>query len=79
MAAAMNRTFAPELDAGVLRRLEEYAAHFAEHFHCPCQRAWCGVYLAGLLQDGERKSIEPLSMDDERLISPRNFSGQLAR
>ena len=28
MAAAMNRTFTPELDAGVLRRLEAYAAHF---------------------------------------------------
>ena len=61
MASAMNRTFTPELDAGVLRRLEEYAAHFADAFNRPRQRAWCGVYLAGLLQDGERKSIEPLS------------------
>ena len=61
MATAMNRTFTPELDAAVLKRLEEYAAHFAEDFNRPRQRAWCGVYLAGLLQDGERKSIEPLS------------------
>ena len=57
----MNRTFTPELDAGVLRRLQEYAAHFADDFNRPRQRAWCGVYLAGLLQDGARKSIEPLS------------------
>ena len=57
----MNRPFTPELDAGVLARLQEYAAHFAPDFHHPRQRAWCGVYLAGLLQDGERKSIEPLS------------------
>ena len=57
----MNRTFTPELDAGVLTRLAEYAAHFAEDFNRPRQRAWCAVYLAGLLQDGERKSIEPLS------------------
>ena len=61
MAAVMNRTFTPELDAGVLTRLEEYAAHFADDFNRPRQRAWCAVYLAGLLQDGERKSIEPLS------------------
>ena len=61
MLLAMNRTFTPELDAGVLRRLEEYAAHFADDFNHPRQRAWCGVYLAGLMQDGERKSIEPLS------------------
>jgi hypothetical protein len=56
MAAAMNKAFTPELDAGTLRRLEEYAAHFTEDFNRPRQRAWCGVYLAGLLQDGERKS-----------------------
>ena len=51
---AMNRTFTPELEAGVLTRLAEYAARFAPGFHHPRQRAWCGVYLAGLLQDGER-------------------------
>ena len=54
----MNRTFTPELDAGVLTRLQEYADRFAPDFHHPRQRAWCGVYLAGLLQDGERKSRE---------------------
>jgi hypothetical protein len=29
---------------------------FAQDFNRPRQRAWCAVYLAGLLQDGERKS-----------------------
>lgn len=41
--------------------LEAYAAHFVGDFNRPHQRAWCAVYLAGLLQDGERKGIEPLS------------------
>ena len=72
MAAAMNKTFTPELDAGVLRRLEEYAAHFAGDFNRPRQRAWCGVYLSGLLQDGERKSIEPLS---RRVTLPAALQG----
>jgi SRSO17 transposase len=68
----MNRTFTPERDAGVLARLTTYAAHFAEDFNRPRQRAWCGVYLAGLLQDGERKSIEPLS---RRVPLPATLAG----
>ncbi len=72
MVAAMNKTFTPELDTDVLRRLEEYAAHFAEDFNRPRQRAWCGVYLSGLLQDGERKSIEPLS---RRVTLPATLAG----
>lgn len=68
----MNRTFTPELEAGVLTRLAEYAAHFAEDFHHLRQRAWCGVYLAGLLQDGERKSIEPIS---RRVSLPAALAG----
>ena len=72
MASAMNRTFTPELDARTLRRLEAYAAHFADDFNRPRQRAWCGVYLAGLLQDGERKSIEPLS---RRVSLPAALAG----
>ena len=68
----MNRTFTPELDASVLTRLEEYAAHFAWDFNRPRQRVWCGVYLAGLLQDGERKSSEPLS---RRVTLPEGLAG----
>ena len=72
MAAAMHRTFTPELDTGTLRRLEEDAAHFAEDFNRPRQRAWCAVDLAGLLQDGERKRLEP---SIRRVRFPR-FGGQ---
>ena len=56
----------------MLIRLAEYAAHFAEDFNRPRQRAWCGVYLTGLLQDGERKSIEPLS---RRVTLPAALQG----
>ena len=45
----------------MLARLQDYAALFREDFRWERQAGWCGVYLAGLLQDGERKSIEPLS------------------
>ena len=68
----MNRTFTPALDGGVIERLQTYAAHFAADFQGARQRAWCGVYLAGLLQDGERKSIEPLS---RRVALPAALSG----
>ena len=39
----------------------EYAAHFAPDFPQSKPARWAGVYLQGLLLDGERKSIEPLS------------------
>ena len=68
----MNRTFTPELDVAVLTRLEAFAAHFAADFNRPRQRAWCAVYLAGLLQDGERKSIDPLS---RRVTLPAVLAG----
>ena len=35
VAAAMNKTFTPELDPGTLRRLEVYAAHFADVIEAP--------------------------------------------
>ncbi len=50
-----------ELDAGVVERLEQYAATFARAFGVVTRTRWAGVYLQGLLLDGERKSIEPLS------------------
>jgi SRSO17 transposase len=57
----MNRTFTPRLEPAVLERLEAYAERFRPHFNHPRQALWNGVYLRGLLQEGERKSIEPLS------------------
>jgi SRSO17 transposase len=57
----MNRTFTPELTPDVLDRLADYAAGFRNDFNRPRQAAWCGVYLRGLIQDGDRKSAEPMA------------------
>ena len=56
----MNRTFTPTLSPGVLSRLEAYAEAFRPDFPMSRQADWSLVYLRGLLQDGDRKSIEPL-------------------
>jgi SRSO17 transposase len=55
------QTYTPELDPGVLQRLSEYAALFAEAFPQAKPARWSGVYLQGLLLDGERKSMEPMA------------------
>jgi len=55
------KTYPPELSPSVLGRLAEYAAGFADEFPQARPALWAGVYLQGLLIDGERKSIEPLS------------------
>src|SRR3954470_4995349 len=55
------KTYTPELDAAVVARLRDYAALFADDFPQAKPARWAGVYLQGLLLDGERKSIEPLS------------------
>src|SRR5947208_6738892 len=57
----MNRTFTPELSSDVLDRLAAYATGFRGDFNRPRQAAWCGVYLRGLIQDGDRKSLEPMA------------------
>jgi SRSO17 transposase len=57
----MSKTYTPELTPEVLKRLGDYAAVFRDGFSHKTQAAWSGVYLQGLLHDGERKSIEPLS------------------
>jgi SRSO17 transposase len=57
----MNRTYTPELAPDVLDRLADYAAGFRDDFNRPRQAAWCGVYLRGLMQDGDRKSAEPMA------------------
>ena len=50
-----------ELDADVIERVEEYVAQFAADFGIVTRRHWAEVYLQGLLLDGERKTIQPLS------------------
>jgi SRSO17 transposase len=55
------KTYTPELDAAVLQRLADYAALFADDFPQAKPARWSGVYLQGLLLDGERKSIEPMA------------------
>jgi SRSO17 transposase len=55
------KAYTPEPSPEVLERLAGYAASFADDFHHPRPARWAGVYLQGLLIDGERKSIEPLA------------------
>ena len=57
----MGRTITPELDAEVVERLHGYALEFRPLFPRSDQFKHGRVYLHGLLLDGERKSIEPLS------------------
>src|SRR3712207_4228353 len=57
----MGRTVTPELDGEVLERLREYALDYRPLFPRSDQFKQGRVYLHGLLLDGERKSIEPLS------------------
>jgi SRSO17 transposase len=57
----MSKTYTPELTPDVLRRLEGYAAQFRDDFRLERPARWAPVYLAGLIQEGERKSIEPLA------------------
>jgi SRSO17 transposase len=55
------KTFTPDLSPEVLGRLADYASTFADDFPSARPAQWAGVYLQGLLLDGERKSVEPLS------------------
>ena len=55
------KTYTSTLDAAVLTRLCDYAALFADDFPQAKPATWAGVYLQGLLLDGERKSVEPLA------------------
>jgi SRSO17 transposase len=55
------KTYTPELDHATLDRLRDYAGLFADDFPQAKPACWAGVYVQGLLLDGERKSIEPLA------------------
>jgi SRSO17 transposase len=57
----MPKTYTPELDAEALSRLGGYADRSRDAFAADRPARWCPVYLRGLITDGERKSIGPLS------------------
>jgi SRSO17 transposase len=57
----MGQTVTPDLDPDVLERLHAYAREFRPLFQRIDQYLHGRTYLHGLLLDGERKSIEPLS------------------
>src|SRR5438105_8166867 len=67
------KTYTPELDPVVLDRLRDYAAAFAEDFPQAKPARWAGVYLQGLLLDGDRKSIEPLA---RRITLPEGLTSK---
>jgi SRSO17 transposase len=57
----MNRTETPLLDGDALHRLWDYTNLFVPDFRFRRQAEWAAVYIRALLQDGERKSVEPLA------------------
>jgi SRSO17 transposase len=59
--SAMAGLLTSELDADILERLQTYAWRFRGLFPRSDQFRQGGIYLHGLLLDGERKSIQPLS------------------
>jgi SRSO17 transposase len=67
------KTYTPTLDDAVLDRLRDYASVFAQDFPQSKPARWAGVYLQGLILDGERKSIEPLS---RRVQLPEGLSSK---
>jgi SRSO17 transposase len=50
-----------ELERDVLERLRDYIAQLAAGFDRITRHYWAGVYVQGLMLDGERKSIQPLA------------------
>src|SRR5689334_16173531 len=76
--STMAGVLKPQLDADVLERLQTYAWRFRRLFPRSDQFRQGRIYLHGLLLDGERKSIQPLSQrvpdgDEQRL---NNFVSQ---
>ena len=60
------------------QRLEQFLEDLLEPVGRTERRHWGGVYVRGLLQDGERKSIEPMAarMRDGNVQAMQQFVGQ---
>ncbi len=60
------------------QRLEQFLEDLLEPVGRAERRHWGGVYVRGLLQDGERKSIEPMAarMRDGNVQAMQQFVGQ---
>src|SRR5271169_6074302 len=58
----MNRTETPPLDIDALHRLWDSTNLFVPDFRFRRQAEWAAVYIRALLQDGERKSVEPFML-----------------
>ena len=67
------KTYTPTLDAVALDRLRDSATLFAADFPQAKPARWAGVYLRGLLLDGERKSRSPLS---HRVTRPQGLASK---
>jgi hypothetical protein len=57
----MKRSYTPELALDILGRLTAYADSSRADFNRTRQGTWCGVDLRGLIEDGDRKSAEPMA------------------
>src|SRR5476649_1482501 len=51
----------PKQLTGVQGRLEEFLEDLVEPIGRSERRHWAGVYVQGLLLDGERKSVQPMA------------------
>src|SRR5262245_14564574 len=67
------KTSTPKLDPAVVNRLRDYAALFAPDFPPSKPARWAGVYLQGLLLDGQRKRSEPLA---RRITLPKGLTSK---
>src|SRR5688572_28656860 len=54
------RTHTPTLDSAVLERLKAFGGLFLPALWRKGHLDWAHVFLVGLLQEGDRKSVEPL-------------------
>lgn len=47
--------------SSIQKKLTSFIDNFYEQFKRSDRLKWCGIYLSGLILEGERKSIEPIA------------------